>query len=256
MLIYNMLNMVAIYTFQIPYVKSAVPFQARQLFGLYHYSEMQISFNFIGLVVGWAATVLLFVLFAYRLRERTIIKSYPAPFQAKNPASYSSHLRTSLQKKERTAQKFLGKYGWKFCLLALLLVTLLVPSVLGMILLLAVFVGAVVPHERLERVKFIPALLCYFTLWLIAQYIFNLSVDYGAVSCLTRRPIVLTLPSARLRARHWPRQVRCSMAVDWRAVLGHLHSLADVVSPQRVPQGVQERPRQVAARLVSNAIFV
>jgi hypothetical protein len=184
MMIYNTLNMIAIYTFQIPWLRSAVPLQARQLFGLYHYTEMQISFNFIGLVVGWAATVLLFVLFAYRLRERTIIKSYPAPFQAKNPASYSSHLRTSLQKKERTAQKFLGKYGWKFCLLALLLVTLLVPSVLGMILLLAVFVGAVVPHERLERVKFIPALLCYFTLWLIAQYLFNLPVDYGAVSAL------------------------------------------------------------------------
>jgi len=181
-MIYNTLNMLAIYTFQIPWLQSTVTRDVRQLFGFYHYSELQLSFSFVGLVVGWAATVLLFALFAYRLRERMIIKAYPAPFQAKNPASYSSHLRTSLQKKERTAQKFLGKYGWKFCLLALLLVTLLVPSVLGMILLLSVFIGAVVPHERLERVKFIPALLCYFTLWLVAQYLFNLPVNYGVVS--------------------------------------------------------------------------
>jgi uncharacterized membrane protein len=110
-----------------------------------------------------------------------VVKIFPAPFQTKNSAWYSTHLNDAVRNKERIVQKFIGRYGKKFCHVALLIVSLLVPSFLGLVLMIAVFVGAVMSHEQLERVKFLPSLLCFFVSWLVAQYLYNLPTNSNDV---------------------------------------------------------------------------
>ena len=111
-----------------------------------------------------------------------VVKLYPAPFQTKTSAWYSTHLNAGVVEKEQKVQKFLGRHGRKLCHVALLIVALLVPSFLGFILLLAIFVGAVSHHEQLDRVKFLPSLACFFAVWLVSQYLFNLPINDGNVS--------------------------------------------------------------------------
>ncbi len=111
-----------------------------------------------------------------------VVTLFPAPFQTKSSAWYSTHLSAGVREKEAKVQSFLGRHGRKVCHVALLIVALLVPSFLGFVLLLAVFVGAVSHHVQLDRVKFLPSLLCYFSVWLVAQYLFNLPINDGHVS--------------------------------------------------------------------------
>ena len=111
-----------------------------------------------------------------------VVTLFPAPFQTKSSAWYKTHISAGVREKELDVQSFLGRHGRKLSHVALLIVALLVPSFLGFILLLTVFVGAVTHHKQLDRVKFLPSLLCYFSTWLVAQYLFNLPINDGNVS--------------------------------------------------------------------------
>jgi hypothetical protein len=173
----NILHLLLVSLFQIPLVSSDSFQSFQQVVGVFNARDLQWSMRDMGLVVGWGGAVVLFVLLSYKFRELMLSKKL-GPQVERNISNFSTHLREKLMEREGKVQTFLRNNAWKVAMLGLFCVVLFVQSVLSLVLLLAVFLGIILPQHTLEKYKIVHMIMGYFLLSIFLQYCYNLPFGF------------------------------------------------------------------------------
>lgn len=150
--------------------------------------------------LSWASSIILLILLAFRKRNidlRSLVaidRSYLSSSAARSasPHNSSSHIHkgsssnygssrygfnagpTRLTRFWRVFRRVVRYWGWRFSVVALLAISLFLPSFFSVVLLFTVCLASVVPQATLEKFLVVPAVTIYLIIITSMQYIYNI----------------------------------------------------------------------------------